>query len=131
MTKTTKKKKKLSKMNDQELAGVTDKLEADARDRSRWYETEASKRHGPARETWLEENTTAISIRMPNPLLRVLKACAEREGIVYQTLVKRWLHERVQQIASERRTTRGELAGHLRQEHEKNEQELLELVRRR
>jgi hypothetical protein len=38
---------------------------------------------------------TAISIRMPNALLALLKKFAEREGIGYQVLIKRWLDDRL------------------------------------
>jgi hypothetical protein len=38
---------------------------------------------------------TAISIRFPNALLALLKKFAEREGIGYQVLIKRWLDERL------------------------------------
>jgi hypothetical protein len=38
---------------------------------------------------------TAISLRLPNDLLALLKKFAEREGIGYQVLLKRWLDDRV------------------------------------
>ena len=38
---------------------------------------------------------TAISIRIPNTLLALLKKFAEREGIGYQVLIKRWLDDRL------------------------------------
>jgi len=38
---------------------------------------------------------TAISIRIPNALLALLKKFAEREGIGYQVLIKRWLDDRL------------------------------------
>jgi predicted DNA binding CopG/RHH family protein len=41
------------------------------------------------------QEATAISIRMPNALLALLKRFAEREGIGYQVLIKRWLDDRV------------------------------------
>jgi hypothetical protein len=37
----------------------------------------------------------AISIRMPEALLALLKRFAEREGIGYQVLIKRWLDDRL------------------------------------
>ncbi len=40
--------------------------------------------------------TVAVSIRLPDKMLAVLKACAERSGVGYQTLVKQWLHDRIQ-----------------------------------
>ena len=39
--------------------------------------------------------STAISIRIPNALLALLKRFAEREGVGYQVLIKRWLDDRV------------------------------------
>jgi predicted DNA binding CopG/RHH family protein len=41
------------------------------------------------------QEATAISIRMPNALLVLLKRFAEREGVGYQVLIKRWLDDRV------------------------------------
>jgi hypothetical protein len=38
---------------------------------------------------------TAISIRIPQALLALLKQFAEREGIGYQVLIKRWLDDRL------------------------------------
>lgn len=40
---------------------------------------------------------TAISIRLPTAMLEVLKAFAEREGVGYQALMKRWLDERIRE----------------------------------
>ena len=37
----------------------------------------------------------SISIRMPSPLLRVVKAFAKRQGVGYQVLIKQWLDDRV------------------------------------
>jgi hypothetical protein len=39
---------------------------------------------------------------MPNQLLELLKAAAAVEGIGYQTLMKKWLHERMLALAKER-----------------------------
>jgi predicted DNA binding CopG/RHH family protein len=41
------------------------------------------------------EEAQAISIRMPKKLLVILKKFAEREGIGYQVLMKKWLDDRV------------------------------------
>lgn len=41
--------------------------------------------------------TKAISIRLPVVMLTLLKAFAEREGIGYQVLMKRWLDARLRQ----------------------------------
>lgn len=40
---------------------------------------------------------TAISIRLPAAMLDVLKAFAEREGVGYQALIKRWLDDRIKE----------------------------------
>lgn len=47
--------------------------------------------------------SVAISLRVPAPMLEILKEFARREGIGYQVLMKRWLDER---IRSERDRTR-------------------------
>lgn len=39
--------------------------------------------------------STAISLRVPTPMLEALKALAQREGVGYQVLIKRWLDERL------------------------------------
>ncbi|WP_309891237.1 CopG family antitoxin [Archangium sp.] len=39
--------------------------------------------------------SVAISIRMPNQLLELLKKFAKHEGIGYQVLIKRWLDDRL------------------------------------
>lgn len=49
---------------------------------------------------------TAISLRMPNTLLELLKRFAEREGIGYQVLIKRWLDDRVRMERERLRTAR-------------------------
>jgi predicted DNA binding CopG/RHH family protein len=41
------------------------------------------------------QEATAISIRIPSALLVLLKKFAEREGVGYQVLIKRWLDDRV------------------------------------
>jgi len=43
------------------------------------------------------QEVTSISIRMPNALLTVLKKFAEREGVGYQVLIKRWLDDRIRE----------------------------------
>lgn len=53
---------------------------------------------------------TAISIRMPTALLTVLKKFAEREGIGYQVLIKRWLDDRVCEERDRLRKSRGKSA---------------------
>lgn len=39
--------------------------------------------------------STAISVRLPKDMLRILREFARREGIGYQVLMKRWLDDRI------------------------------------
>lgn len=41
--------------------------------------------------------TEAISIRLPEMLLAVVREFARRQGIGYQTLIKRWLDDRIRE----------------------------------
>jgi hypothetical protein len=41
--------------------------------------------------------STPISLRLPNQMLEILKAFAEREGVGYQVLLKRWIDDRIRQ----------------------------------
>jgi hypothetical protein len=52
------------------------------------------------------QEATAISIRMPTALLALLKRFAEREGIGYQVLIKRWLDDRVRAERDQLRASR-------------------------
>lgn len=45
------------------------------------------------------EPSTAISIRIPNTMLGILKEFARRRGIRYQRLMKVWLRDRIAQEA--------------------------------
>ena len=45
--------------------------------------------------------STPISLRVPTQMLRILKLFAEREGVGYQVLMKRWLDERIRQERDE------------------------------
>ncbi|HEY4244404.1 MAG TPA: CopG family antitoxin [Kofleriaceae bacterium] len=57
----------------------------------------------------------AISIRMPEALLDILKRFAEREGIGYQVLIKKWLDDRVRVERDRmRKERRGANARHAR-----------------
>jgi predicted DNA binding CopG/RHH family protein len=53
-------------------------------------------------------DATAISIRMPKALLVLLKKFAEREGIGYQVLIKRWLDDRVRAERDRMRASRAD-----------------------
>ena len=41
--------------------------------------------------------STLISLRVPTQMLEILKGFAQREGVGYQVLIKRWLDERIRQ----------------------------------
>lgn len=56
------------------------------------------------------QEVTAISIRMPNALLTVLKKFAEREGLGYQVLIKRWLDDRIREERERLRKNRSQSA---------------------
>jgi predicted DNA binding CopG/RHH family protein len=45
----------------------------------------------------LEPSTTAISIRLPLGLLEQIKIAANKRDVPYQSLVKTWLSEKVEQ----------------------------------
>src|SRR5712691_354459 len=45
----------------------------------------------------------AISLRLPKPMLAILKEFARRHGIGYQVLIKRWLNDRILQEREKRR----------------------------
>lgn len=114
-------------MTDEALAAVSDDVEREGRDRSLWTETEDSRAQQPERAKWVDENMTAISIRMPNGMLDLLRAVAAAEGIGYQTLIKKWLHRDLIQLAKQRREKRSELAKSLKVDVEERE-ELLETL---
>ena len=44
-----------------------------------------------------QARSTAISIRMPNEMLNILKMLAERKSVGYQVLIKRWLDEKIRE----------------------------------
>ena len=45
--------------------------------------------------------STPISLRVPTQMLRILKLFAEREGVGYQVLMKRWLDDRIREERDE------------------------------
>ena len=52
----------------------------------------------PVRFAELKPSTTAISIRLPSDLLEQIKASANRRDVPYQSLIKLWLAEKMQEI---------------------------------
>ena len=109
----TKKSKKLSEMTAAELAAAADDLEREAKDRTRWHETAASRARRPERESWIEGSTDLVSIRFPKRMLRVLRALADAEGIGYQTFIKQILHREILRRAEQRHVSAEELVGKL------------------
>ncbi|HEY2785566.1 MAG TPA: CopG family antitoxin [Fimbriiglobus sp.] len=51
--------------------------------------------------------SVAISIRLPKPMLAVLKEFARRKGIGYQVLMKHWLDERIRDERDRRQPAGG------------------------
>ena len=51
------------------------------------------------RLTELRPSTTAISIRLPTDLLERIKTSANRKDVPYQSLIKLWLAEKMQDIS--------------------------------
>ena len=73
--------------SNEELAGEARRWDAGEVDTRGWREAhEAIPRAA---------SSTLISIRVPAQMLGVLKAFAQREGVGYQVLMKRWLDERI------------------------------------
>ena len=73
--------------SDRQLADEAEQWSSGTLRPDRWKDThEAVPMHA---------SSTPISIRVPTQMLTVLKAFAEREGVGYQILVKRWLDDRI------------------------------------
>lgn len=111
-----KKNKKLSELSPAELAKAADELEREAKDRSRWQETETSRARRDERESWVGGSTDLVSIRFPKRMLRVLRALAAAEGIGYQTFIKQILHREIMRRAQARRVRPDEMVGRLERE---------------
>ena len=75
--------------SDQELASEARRWNAGEVDGRGWLEApEAIPRAG---------SSTPISLRVPAQMLEILRAFAQREGVGYQVLMKRWLDERIRE----------------------------------
>ena len=73
--------------SNEELAGEAHRWDAGEIDTRGWREAhEAIPRAA---------SSTLISIRVPAQMLGILKAFAQREGVGYQVLMKRWLDDRI------------------------------------
>ncbi len=70
-----------------ELEREAQEWDSGARTPEGWTEAPEALPRAPA--------ATLISLRVPVPMLRILKAFAERQGVGYQVLIKRWLDERI------------------------------------
>lgn len=55
--------------------------------------------------------SAAISLRMPKKLLALLRAFAEREGVGYQVLLKRWIDDRLRAERDKLRAARHAAGG--------------------
>ncbi len=53
--------------------------------------------------TDVRDALVAISVRLPGRQIKLFKAIAEREGVGYQTLMKRWLDDRLREEMLARR----------------------------
>jgi len=49
------------------------------------------------------KETVPISLRVPAPMLMILKEYARREGVGYQVLMKRWLDDRIRAEREQRK----------------------------
>ena len=59
----------------------------------------------PVRLPNLKPSTTAISLRLPVALLERIKLAANQRDVPYQSLIKLWLAEKVDQPAPARRSS--------------------------
>ena len=125
----SKKVKKLSEMTPAELAGEAEALEREAKDRSLWKETAASRGREAEREGWVDKTTDLVSIRFPREMLTALRAIATAEGIGYQTLIKQILHREILRRARERRAHASQLADLPREENEAVDQTVAAMQR--
>jgi predicted DNA binding CopG/RHH family protein len=50
----------------------------------------------------LKPSTTAISLRLPVALLEQIKVAANKRDVPYQSLIKTWLAEKTDELASSR-----------------------------
>lgn len=113
-----KKNKKLSELTPAELASAADELEREAKDRSRWRETETSRARRAERESWIEGSSYLVSIRFPKRMLRVLRALAAAEGIGYQTFIKQILHREIMRRAQQHRVHADEIVDKLHRDQD-------------
>jgi len=80
-------------------------LTSEAAERKFWEENDSTPyvewdRARRMRLTGLKPSTTAISIRLPSDLLERIKTSANRKDVPYQSLIKLWLAEKMEDIRS-------------------------------
>ena len=81
------------------------KFRSEAEER-RFWETHDSTDHvdwskaKPVRLPNLKPSTTAISLRLPVALLEQIKVAANKRDVPYQSLIKTWLAEKTDELAS-------------------------------
>jgi predicted DNA binding CopG/RHH family protein len=81
-------------------------LASEAAERKFWEKHDSTpyadwSRARPVRFAELKPSTTAISIRLPSDLLDRIKTSANRRDIPYQSLIKLWLAEKMQEMGGE------------------------------
>ena len=75
---------------------------SEARERKFWEENDSAEfldwsKAEHARLPNLKPSTTAISLRLPNGLLERIKIAANKRDVPYQSLIKIWLAEKLEQ----------------------------------
>ena len=90
---------RLAGMTDAEVDAVVDaETEEAKRQAATWEPAPGGDRLGP------EGRTTPVSMRMPVGLQNAIKEIAGARGVRYQTLIMRWLEEKVAEEKSETET---------------------------
>ena len=76
---------------------------ANEADERRFWETQDSTQYldwskaQRVRLPYLKPTTTAISLRLPAPLLERIKVAANKRDVPYQSLIKMWLAEKAEE----------------------------------
>lgn len=89
--------KRLAALTGAELAGIADEWEERAKDPKQWRKVAGDD---------VEAGHYPVSIRFPSRMLDVIKGIAESQGVPWQTLIKRWIDEKVLEVASTHRAAR-------------------------
>ncbi len=80
------------------------KFKSEADERKFWEETDSAGRIDwskaeAVRLPNLKPSATAISIRLPNGLLERIKIAANKRDVPYQSLIKTWLAEKLENVS--------------------------------